>query len=128
MNIPKFKSNKSVVSDASVKKGNQELTEYVSGMRDASRKALTQSDKPMDTLITAGGTIGGSVKAIERETEELHNKISSASSALNEIMANVRQFSNIIEKQNSILSKTVSAMDKMSKSESSVAEITSQKM
>ena len=102
--------------------------EKLADMRAVSRKANSQVSAPMDTAIVAGGLVGRDVKVIKQDTNNLHEKISTASSAIEQIAANVRQFNTIIEKQNAALSQTSSAIDEMSASVNSVTTITKNKM
>ena len=102
--------------------------ENLANMRTVSRKANGQVSASMDTAIVAGGLVGRDVKIIKQDTNSLHEKISTASSAIEQIAANVRQFNTIIEKQNAALSQTSSAIDEMSASVNSVTAITKMKL
>ena len=114
-------------SGASNKNTAPRFREKLAEMRSISRKANSQVSPSMDTAIIAGGQVGRNVNIIQNETKDLHNKISEASSAIEQIAANVRQFNGIIEKQNMALSQTGTAVKEMSASVNSVMEITRQK-
>jgi len=131
MKLPHFLSGSSKNKDEKKvqdeKLGN-EFIEFLKNMRTISRKANSQVSAPMDTAIVAGGIVGGNVKIIQAKTNDLHNQISNASSATDQITANVRNFSGLIEKQNAALAQTGTAVDRMSASANSVTEITGQKL
>ena len=121
-------SGKQKTKESESDKFNHELKGIITEMRTVSRKANTDVSGPMDTAIVAGGMVGGNVKIIQAKTSDLHNQISSASTATDQISANVRNFNGLIEKQNSALSQTNMAVDTMSESVNSVTEITNQKL
>jgi len=131
MNLPLFFTRASGKSDEDNKTAgqfNNELREFIAVMRNILRKANGQVSAPMDTAIVAGGIVGGSVKVIQTKTNDLHNQLSSASSATDQIAANVRHFNGIIEKQNMALAQTASAVEEMSASVNSVTKITTEEM
>ena len=105
----------------------QETGEFISNMRVVTRKANANVSASMDTAIVAGGEVAGNVRVIQAKTNDLHNQISSASAAINQITANVRSFNMVIEKQNTALAQTGGAVKKMTESMSSVTDITIQK-
>ena len=105
-----------------------EHCDYFVNMRNVTRKANGQVSKPLDTAIVAGGLVGGNVKMIQTKTNDLHNQISSASSAIEQIAANANNFGGLIEKQDSALSNAGSAVNKMSESVTMVTNITTQRM
>ncbi|MCL1941822.1 MAG: methyl-accepting chemotaxis protein, partial [Synergistaceae bacterium] len=78
------------------------------------------------TAVVAGG-LDMSVKAIQSKTNELHNQISSASAAIEQITANTHHFKGMIEKQDAALSQATTAVDKMSRSVHNVTKVTEQK-
>ena len=107
---------------------NHRFSEIIGNMRAVSRKANSQVSSPMDTAIIASGLVGGNVKVIQQKTFDLHQQISSASSAIDQIATNIRNFSDLIEKQDGSLSETDAAIETMSESVNTVTEITNQKM
>ena len=115
-------------STQKVEKNGHEFREFITNMRVISRKANNYVSAPMDTAIVAGGIVGGNVKVIQGKTHELHNQISNASSAIDQIASNVRNFNVLIERQNLALTKTETAVEKMSGSAKSVSEITKQEL
>ncbi|MCL2127340.1 MAG: methyl-accepting chemotaxis protein [Treponema sp.] len=121
-------SKKEAEIKAAEVKTDRRIPELVANMRAAARKASTQVSVPMDTAIVASGVVGGSAKTIQQEAIELHNQLSTASSAVDQITANVRQFKELIDRQNSALSQTEDAVEKMSSSVNTVTTVTSQKM
>ena len=114
--------------NTAAEKSAQEFREFIKQMRDVSRKANSQVSAPMDTAIVAGGAVGSNVKIIQSKTNDLHGQITSASSATEQITANTRHFNEMISKQDIAVAQTGSAIEEMSKSVNSVAEITRQKM
>jgi methyl-accepting chemotaxis protein len=82
----------------------------------------------MDTAIIAGGLVGGNVKVIRQKTNELDNQINTASAATDEISANIRSFSNLLEKQDAAVSQTGSAIEAMSTTVNNVTAVTEMKM
>ena len=110
------------------KKDDRKLTEIISNMRAVSRKANSQVSAPMDTAIVASGLVGGNVKVIQQKTVDLHGKISTASSAVDEIAANIRSFNGLIERQDEALFQTEAAIEKMSSSVKTVTVVTNQKI
>ena len=106
----------------------QKFREKLFNMRGASRKANSQVSHSMDTAIIAGGLVGRNAKLIQQDTSNLHNKISAASSATEQITANVRQLNGVIDRQNIAISQTGSAVEEMTAAVNSVAEVTRQKM
>jgi methyl-accepting chemotaxis protein len=113
--------------DQTDKQVKQEFFELIKTMRSVSRKANSQVSASMDTAIIAGGLVGGNVKAIQTKTHDLHNQISTASSAIEQIVANIQHFNGEIETQNRALSQTGAAVEEMSASVNSVTEVTKQK-
>jgi methyl-accepting chemotaxis protein len=107
---------------------NRDFSELIKNMRNVSRKANKKVSPAMDAAIIAGGLVGGNVKAIQAKTQDLHNQISTASSAIEQIATNIRRFDGEIEKQNSALSQTGAAVEEMSAAVNSVTEVTRQKM
>jgi len=107
---------------------NNKLTETLSNMRGVTRKANSQLSGPMDTAIIASGLVGGNVKVIQQKTSDLHIQISTASSAIDQIAANIRNFNGLIEKQDDALIQTETAIEKMSSSVNKVTEVTNQNM
>ena len=106
----------------------QQFREKLINMRSLSRKANSQVSSPMETAIIAGGLVGQNAKIIQQDTNDLHEKISAASSAIEQISANVHQLNGVIDRQNMALSQTGSAIEEMTASVHSVAEVTRQKM
>ena len=96
-------------------------------MREKSRKSNAQVSVPMDTAIIAGGLVGKNVKIIQDKTQNLHDQISSASAAIEEITASVNHFNGVVEKQDVALSQTGAAVEEMSASVDSVTLVTRQK-
>ena len=68
------------------------------------------------------------VKAIQEKTNALHEQINSASAGIEEIGANVRHFTGMVEKQDGALIQAASAVEEMSASVKSVTEVTKQKL
>jgi len=130
MNLRRFFGSHSKEND---KNGTQDkensgnFVESVANVRKIWRKATSQVSASMDTAVIAGG-LDMSVKAIQAETIDLHKQISSASAAVEEITANVRQFNGVIEKQDVALSHASAAVDKMSASVNTVTQVTRQQM
>ena len=122
MKIPHFSSHSSDKEN----NNQSQLKELVSNMRATSRKANNQVSKSMDTAIIASGLVGGNVKVIQQKTVDLHGKISTASSAIDQIAANTRNFNGLIEKQEEALTKTEVAIEKMSSSVNIVTAVTNQ--
>ena len=131
MKVPFFSSNSIKISERNKTpedKNNQEFIEYITNMRHVSRKALSHVSAPMDTAVIAGGLAGGHVKILQEKTSNLHSQISNASSAIEQISANIRNFNDVIKNQDNALAKTGSAVEKMSESAHNVAEVTRQKI
>ena len=122
------KSTKTETAKTTPEKNKHVFREIVTNMRIVSRKANNQVSTPMDTAIVSGGIVGGNVKVIQGKTHELHDQISNASSAIDQIASNVRNFNGLIERQNTILSQTGTAVEKMSESAKGVSEITKQEL
>jgi len=99
----------------------------IANLRTVWRKANSQVSASMDTAVVAGG-LDMSVKAIQGKTHGLHDQISSASAAIEQITANVHQFSGVIKKQDVALSQATAAVEKMSASVNNVTHVTKQKM
>ena len=130
MKLPRFltrSSDKLEEEKAANEKANQKFREFLANMKNVSRKANSQLSAPMDTAIIAGGLVGGNVKIIQARTVDLHNQISSASSAIEEIVANIQQFTGSMEKQEVALVQTSSAIEEMSATVNSVAVVTKQR-
>ena len=71
------KGDKNLISDEK----DSRLAELIANVRNAWRKASVQVSASMDTAVVAGG-LDKSVKAIQTKTNDLHNQISDASSAI----------------------------------------------
>ena len=106
----------------------QKLAELVNNMRRVTRKSNSQVSSSMDTAIVASGVVGGNVKLIQQKTVDLHHQISTASTAVDEIAANIRNFNGLIKRQDDALSQTEDAIDRMSASANTVTAVTNQKM
>jgi methyl-accepting chemotaxis protein len=104
-----------------------EFNDLLANMRSVSRKANGQLSTPMDTAIIAGGRVGGNVKVIRKQSDDLKEKINNAAAALEQIAANTRSFNGVIEKQNGIIAQTGSAIEEMSATVNSVTKLTKQK-
>ena len=131
MKFPRFLARSVSKPDGNVRpeeKNNREFADLIANMRDVSRQANTRVSVPMDTAIIAGGLVGKNVKIIQEETNNLHDQISEASSAIEEIAANVRHFNDVIGRQDVVLTQAGSAVEEMSASVDSVNEVTTQKM
>jgi len=120
-------SSKDIEQKDIIVQKNHEYSELLANMRSVSRKANAQLSVPMDTAIIAGGQVGGNVKVIKRESDDLKEKINNAAAALDQIAANTRSFNSIIEKQNGIITQTGCAIEKMSATVNSVTALTRQK-
>ena len=103
------------------------LAESLISTRTTMRKANRQVYDSMDTAIVAGG-LDRNVKSIQKKTSGLHEQISNASAAIEQISANVNRFSELIGKQDHVLSQTSTAMEKMSSAVTKVTEVTGQKI
>ena len=110
-----------------VKKNNFNFPELLEDVRKIWRKSNNQVSVSLDTAVVAGG-LDMSVKAIQTKTNDLHNQITSASAAIEQIAANVTQFNTVIEKQDVALEQVTSAVEKMSVSVENVTEVTKQKV
>jgi len=106
---------------------NHEYSELLANMRSVSRKTNGQLSAPMDTAIIAGGQVGGNVKIIRKQSDDLKEKLNDAAAALDQIAANTRSFNGVIEKQNDIITQTDSAVEQMSSTVNSVTALTKQK-
>ena len=120
-------SSKSVEQKAEPEQKGNEYGEVLADMRSASRKANVQLSAPMDTAIIAGGQVGGNVKVIKKESEDLKEKLHNAAAALDQIVANTRSFDGVLEKQIGVINRTGSAVDEMSAAVKSVTEVTGKK-
>ena len=125
--FPAFSSKKTERKETPDAQNNHGLIEIITNMRKNSRKVNHTVSVPMDTAIIAGGLIGKNVKIIQEETSDLYNRISSASSAIEQITANVHHFSDVIARQDIVLTQTSAAVNEMSTSVNSVTEVTGQK-
>jgi methyl-accepting chemotaxis protein len=112
---------------AATENNNTEFSKLITDMRSHSRSAGRQVSSSMDTAIVAGG-FDKNVKAIQAKTNDLHDQISSASSSVEQIAANVHRFNCIIERQDTALSQVSGAVEQMSHSVNSVTRVTRQKM
>jgi methyl-accepting chemotaxis protein len=121
-------SGNSGQSAAPAGNSDDELCEMVAHIRGVLQKSNREVGSSMDTAVVAGGKVGESVKAILEKTSNMHNQISSSSSAVEQIASNVRHFNGMIETQNAALSKTGAAINDMSESINSVTEVTRQKI
>ncbi|MCL1836221.1 MAG: methyl-accepting chemotaxis protein [Treponema sp.] len=108
-------------------KNGYDFSEQILKVRKVARKANNDISVPMDTAIMAGG-LDLSIKAVQSKTGELHDQISTASAAVEEIAANVNQFSQLIEKQDVVRRQVGSAVKEMTASVNNVTEVTRQKM
>ena len=113
---------------AAADKAKEEFKAFLANMRHISRKANSQLSVPMDTTIVAGGMVGGNVKVIQEGTVELRNQISSASSAVEQIVANIRNCTGSMEKQDEALTQTSAAVEQMFAAVNSMAEVTRQRV
>jgi methyl-accepting chemotaxis protein len=104
------------------------FNELLRKMRSASRKINRQVSTSMDTAIIASGVIGGNIKTIQTKTRVLHEQISTASAALEQIVANIHNFSAGMDKQNTAVSETSAAVEEMSAAMDSVNTVTHEKM
>ena len=130
MKLPRFLTRSSNMLEkerTAHEKANYEFREFLANMKRTSRKANGQLSAPMDTAIIAGGLVGANVKIIQEGTVDLYNQISNASSAIEEIVANIRQFDGSMEKQDDALVQTSSAIEEMSATVKSVAVVTRQR-
>ena len=112
--------------DSSKDEKNEAINEAVSAVRGSWRNSAHQVSSAMDTAVVAGG-LDMSVKAIQAKTTDLHNQISSASAAINEIAVNVNQFTGLIEKQDVVRRHVGAAVKDMSASVDKVTRVTRQK-
>jgi methyl-accepting chemotaxis protein len=122
-----FSSKKIEATGAPDEKSKNNFSELITNLRNLWRKASGQVSSSMDTAVVAGG-LDKSVKAIHTKTRNLHEQISNASAAIEEITANVRQFSSVVKRQDVALSEASAAVDKMSGSVNNVAKVTHQRM
>jgi uncharacterized coiled-coil DUF342 family protein len=106
----------------------RKFSELLKNMRSASRKANGEVSASMDTAIVTSGVIGGNIKNIQTKTHVLHDQISTASAALDEIVANIHNFSAGMDKQNTAVSQTGAAVEEMSAAMDSVNLVTREKM
>jgi methyl-accepting chemotaxis protein len=102
--------------------------ELLRNMRRASRKINHQVSTSMDTAIIASGVIGGNIKIIQTKTRGLHEQISTASITLEQIVANIHDFNAGMDKQNTAISETSTAVEEMSAAMDSVNTVTQEKM
>ena len=122
-----FSSKTTEDNKTSDKETKNNFSELMANLRNLWRKASTQVSSSMDTAVVAGG-LDKSVKAIQTKTRNLHEQISSASAAIEQITANVHQFTGVIKRQDVALSQASDAVDKMSDSVNNVTKITRQRM
>ena len=108
-------------------KSKNNFSDLITNLRNLWRKSSSQVSASMDTAVVAGG-LDKSVKAIQTKTVNLHEQISSASAAIEEITANVRQFTGVIKRQDVALSQASAAVEKMSGSVNNVTKVTKQRM
>jgi len=129
MSLFKFfhKSSKNIEQKNVIEQKDHEYSELLANMRSVSRKANGQLSTPMDIAIVAGGQVGGNVKVIRKESEDLKEKINNAAAALDQIAANTRSFNGVIEKQNGIITQTGSAIEQMSATVNGVTKLIKQK-
>jgi methyl-accepting chemotaxis protein len=106
----------------------REFGELLKNMRDASRQVNRKVSASMDTAIVASGAIGGNIKTIQTKTHVLHDQISTASVALEQIVTNIHSFSAGMDKQNTAISHTGAAVEEMSAAMDSVNLVTQEKM
>ena len=124
-----FKSSDSVDKEkAAADRAKEVFRDFLVNMRIRSRKANSLLSVPMDTTIIAGGMVGGNVKVIQEGTVELHNQISSASFAVEQIVANINNCTCSMEKQNTALSQTSAAVEEMFAAVNNMADVTRQKV
>ncbi len=105
----------------------KDIVTNVKEMKCSSKKINSQVSEALDISLVAGVQIGGNVHSIELETEELYDQIASASSAVEQIVVNTRNFTKEVDKQNEAMEQTGKAVEGMTRSVSTVAEITRQK-
>jgi methyl-accepting chemotaxis protein len=66
--------------------------------------------------IVSGGEVGGNVKVIRQQTDELKDKLNTAATEVDQIAANTHSFNGVTDKQNEVLYLTNLAIEQMSSS------------
>ena len=115
MKLSRFLSSSPKNTDTNVsndEKSSPKFGESMKNMRNVARKINSDVSAPMDTVIMAGG-LDLSVKAVQKKTNDLHDQISSASASIEQIAANVNQFSGLIERQDVVRRHVGSAVHEM---------------
>jgi methyl-accepting chemotaxis protein len=103
------------------------LMQTLGGLRknaDAINGRVSQS---LDAAIIAGWEIGGNIRSVEKKTDGLHERISSASSASEEITVNIRRCNEQMAKNEAAVSKTGAAVEQINTSVQAMAAIAAQK-
>jgi methyl-accepting chemotaxis protein len=106
----------------------RKFSELLKNMRSVSRKVNRQVSGSMDTAIVTSGIIGGNIKKIQTKTRVLHDQISTASVALEQIVTNIHTFNTGMDKQNTAISQTGAAVEEISAAMDSVNTVTREKM
>jgi methyl-accepting chemotaxis protein len=104
------------------------MIQFLSGLRNNSKELNGRVSKSLDAAIIAGGRIGENIRSVEKKTHGLHEQISGASSASEEITATIRHCGVELEKHEQSITQTGTAIEEINANVHSVAAITKQKM
>jgi methyl-accepting chemotaxis protein len=112
---------------AEKEKGWSHALRFLSNIRKNSHELNRHVSESLDIAIITSGQIGENIRSVEKKTHGLHEKISDASSASEEITATINHCVMEMRKNEQSVAQTGAAIEEINANVRSVANITQQK-